>query len=304
MNPIDTRLEIEPEPACQQIEEFLRLKCDELGKQGILIGISGGLDSAIVAYLSARAIGHDKVRLLYLPDRDSRPIHHQHAQLIANELEIALEVRDITSVLNEIGIYKLLPISARPGQATRIWMARLGETLLDPGSGGSVLKERFHPQPNSLIAKGNAYGMSKHRLRMLLLYQQAEIFNLMVVGAANRTELMTGTFSQWGCDQCADVMPIIHLYRSQLYRLASYLCIPKVIIDKAADPDIVPGVHDKEELLGSFAETDCVLVGLEEGASKEELIQSCGAEAVDWIVSLVELSRPMRESPHAIEVHI
>ena len=115
---------------------------------------------------------------------------------------------------------------------------------------------------------------------------------------------MTGTFSQWGCDQCADVMPLVHLYRSQLYPLASYLHIPKVIIEKAADPDIIPGVHDKEELLGSFVEADRILIGLEEGISREELIQSCGAEAVDLIISLVELSRPMRESPYTIETRI
>jgi NAD+ synthase len=143
--------------------------------------------------------------------------------------------------------------------------------------------------------------MSKHRLRMLLLYQQAEISNLMVVGAANRTELMTGTFSQWGCDQCADVMPLIHLYRSQLYPLARYLQLPKVIVEKAADPDIMPGVDDKEALLGSFLEADRILIGLEKGVGRQELSRSYGVAAVDQIVSLVELSRPMRESPYAIK---
>ncbi|MCJ7706649.1 MAG: NAD(+) synthase, partial [Anaerolineales bacterium] len=304
MDRIGNHLEIEPETICLQIEKLLSLKLRELGKQGIVIGISGGFDSAIVAYVSGKAIGHDKVRLLYLPDRDSKAIHRQHAQLIANELGIALEVRDITSILDEMGIYELLPISALPGQLIREVAARFGKTLLGLGSGSSILEARFHPEPNSLVAKANAYAMSKHRLRMLLLYQQAEIFNLMVVGAANRTELMTGTFSQWGCDQCADVMPLIHLYRSQLYPLASYLHLPKTIVEKPADPDFIPGLDDKEELLGSFVEADRILIGLEKGVGREELIQSYGAEAVDQIVSLVELSRPMRESPYVIEMDI
>jgi NAD+ synthase len=138
---------------------------------------------------------------------------------------------------------------------------------------------------------------------MLLLYQQAEISNLMVVGAANRTELVTGTFSLWGCDHCADAMPLIHLYRSQLYPLAAYLHLPRAIVEKAADPDIMPGLDDKEELLGSsFLEADRVLIGLENGLSRKDLIRSFGVEAVDRIVSLVELSRPMRESPYTVEI--
>ena len=304
MDRIGNHLEIEPETICLQIQRFLCLKLQELGKQGILIGISGGLDSAIAAYLSSNAIGHDRVRLLYLPDRDSRAIHRQHAQLIANELGIALEVRDITSILGEMGIYELFPISALPGQLIRDVTARFGRTLLGLGSGSSILEARLRPEPNSIVAKANAYAMAKHRLRMLLLYQQAEIFNLMVVGAANRTELMTGTFCRWGCDQCADVMPLIHLYRSQLYPLATCLHLPKAIIEKAADPDIIPGVDDKEELLGPFVEADGILIGLEMGVDREELIQSYGAEAVDQIVRLAELSRPMRESPYTIEMGI
>jgi hypothetical protein len=72
-------------------------------------------------------------------------------------------------------------------------------------------------------------------------------------------------------------------------------------VEKAADPDIIPGVRDKGKLLGSFPEADRILIGLEQGRSREELIRSHGTEAVDRIVSLVELSRPMRESPYRIE---
>ena len=300
MDRINNHLEIEPEAVCRQIEEFLKLKLLEMGKQGAIIGISGGLDSAIAAYVLVKAIGQNKVRLLYLPDRDSKPIHRQHAHLIAKRLGIALEVKDITSILDEMGVYQLLPIGAIPGRQIRDVTVRLGRSLLGLGSGASILKARFRPEPNSLVAKGAAYAMSKHRLRMLLLYQQAEVFNLLVVGAANRTEYRTGTFSQWGCDHCADVMPLIHLYRSQLYSLASYLHVPKEIVEKEADPDFFPGLDNKEELLGSFLEADRILFGLEKGASRGELIQSYGAEAVDQIIDLVELSRPMRESPYAV----
>jgi NAD+ synthase len=63
----------------------------------------------------------------------------------------------------------------------------------------------------------------------------------MVVGAANRTEWLTGTFSKWGIDHCADIMPLLHLYRSQLEKIAEYIHVPEPIRKKAADPDVMPG---------------------------------------------------------------
>jgi NAD+ synthase len=143
--------------------------------------------------------------------------------------------------------------------------------------------------------------MIKHRLRMILLYQEAEIRNLMVVGAANRTEWLTGTFSQWGCDQCADVMPILHLYRSQLDPLAAYLGVPDEIRAKPADPDVMPGIDDKEALLGSFEVVDQILWGLENEVERAELVDAYGLRDVEHIEVLVELSRPMRAAPFTVE---
>jgi NAD+ synthase len=135
---------------------------------------------------------------------------------------------------------------------------------------------------------------------MVLLYHHAEVSNLMVVGAANKTEVLTGTFSKWGCDQCADVMPIMHLYRSQLMPIAEYLRIPERVRTKPADPDVMPGVSDKGQLLGSFVVADQILWGLENGVGLSEMRTSFGQEAVERIVTLWELSRHMRESPYNV----
>jgi NAD+ synthase len=134
-----------------------------------------------------------------------------------------------------------------------------------------------------------------------MLYHYANINNLMVVGAANRTELLTGTFSQWGCDQCADVMPIVHLYRSQVEALAEYLKVPESVRNKPADPDIIPGLADKEEFLGSFSTADQILWGLESGIPTDALKQQFGETEVTRIVSLVDGSRFMRQSPATLE---
>jgi NAD+ synthase len=259
MESIFEPLKIEPAKTSAAIEALLREKLDDLSKDGILIGLSSGLDSAVSAYLSVRALGRDKVHLLNLPDRDSKAIHRQHAALVARELGIELQVREITPLLEAMGIYNHLPTSFLPSQKLREIVVRLGKTLAGMDRPEELLRARFRAAPNSLVARGKAYAMTKHRLRMVLLYERAEIANLMVVGAANRTELLTGTFSLWGCDHCADVMPILHLYRSQLPGLAEYLQVPLEVRSKSADPDILPGVDNKEELLGSFKQTDHIL---------------------------------------------
>jgi NAD+ synthase len=279
------RLTIDPGTVCAQIEQLLRSKLQDMERSGAVLGLSGGLDSAVVAYLTARALGPDKVTALNLPDRDSKAVHQRHAQRIAEELGIDLQTMDITPILEALGVYNLLPIGSLPGRRLKQLAVSLGKSFAGLELPEDMLAARLRPQANSLLAKTNAYGMAKHRLRMLLLYQQAEIENCMVVGAANRTEWLTGTFSLWGCDHCADVMPIMHLYRSQLPSLAAYLG--------------VPGAGDKEPL-GSFAETDQILWGLENGVDRSELVQAFGQDAVRHIERLYKLSQPMREAPYGV----
>jgi NAD+ synthase len=135
---------------------------------------------------------------------------------------------------------------------------------------------------------------------MVLLYYYAEVDNLMLVGAANKTEWLTGTFTQWGCDQCADVMPVVHLYRSQLEVLAAHLDLPEPVRHKPADPDVMPGIRDKGKLLGTFERADAILWGLEHGVDVQELAAHLGEEEVERIQSLVKLSRHMRQVPYSL----
>ena len=297
MDWIGERLQLDLQETCRQIEHLLKDKLRLLQRAGILVGLSGGLDSAVVAYLAVRSVGREKVTLINLPEQDSKPIHRQHAALVAEALGIELQVQDITPLLHAAGSYDLLPLKYAPGRRARGWLVRLGEALILRRHNDDVLSARLHPQPHSLVAKGNAYAIIKHRMRMVLLYHHAEIANLMVVGAANKTEWLTGTFAQWGCDQCADVMPVLHLYRSQLEALAGYLGLPEPVRNKPADPDVMPGVKDKGRMLGSFAQADAILWGLENGQQVETLATNFGREEVERIQSLYELSAHMRQVP-------
>jgi len=297
MNNQHNLLDFDSERICHQASSLINEKLLALNRDGALIGLSGGLDSAVAAYLTVRAISKEHVTLLYMPDKDSKDRHGEDARLIANELDIHLEVLELTPILETIGVYDLLPLKLVPGRKLKDLLVKVGK-MVENLDQANLLVARFSPKPNSLLAKGNAYGTAKHRLRMVMLYYYANIHNLMVVGAANKTELLTGTFSQWGCDQCADVMPVIHLYRSQLEVIAKHLQIHERIRNKPADPDIIPGVDNKEELLGSFIATDQILWGLEHDVPKLELSQRFGEEITNKVLTLYEESRFMRETPY------
>jgi NAD+ synthase len=292
-------LEIPTDPPiiCEEIETFIRNTMTKLKREGAVIGLSGGLDSAVAATLIVRSLGKEMVHLLNLPERDSKKIHRKHAHQLATHLGVPLHVKRITSILKSSGTYKILPLRFFP---TRSWRARAVEyarTHFVRHGGEKLLQDRLEAKGHSWIARGNAYIMAKHRIRMVQVYQFAELRNLMVVGAANRTEWFTGTFSKWGVDHCADIMPVVHLYRSQLEQIAEYLNIPDYILKKPADPDILPGLADKNELLGGFHLTDPILYEMEQQVGKEELYSKYPKSNVDQLCALWESSQHMRISP-------
>jgi NAD+ synthase len=300
LHDIPQGLQIDPSVVCREIETLLQTSLKGLKRDGAVIGVSGGLDSAVTATLTVRALGMAKIHLLNLPERDSQPIHQTHAKQLAEWLGVQLTVKSITPILKAAGTYKLLPLRFLPGRKLRAWLIEFGRSKLLADRREEILTERFKAEGNTLASKAVAYVFTKHRIRMTVIYQYAEEHHLMVVGAANRTEWLTGTFSQWGVDHCADVMPLIHIYRSQLEKMAEYLQVPEFIRDKPADPDFLPGINDKGALLGSFALSDQILYGIENDVAIEELCQAYGKENVEKIVRLRELSAYMREVPYQI----
>jgi NAD+ synthase len=296
-NPLDHN----PEETFHQIAKFIQSHFESSKRQAVLIGLSGGLDSAVVAYLCTKSLGADRVQLLNMPERDSKPIHQKHAQHIAAGLGIELETHDLTSALKAMGIYASLPIGRLPSRNLKEWLVKIGQSASGLDSDADILASRLHPKANSWVAKGNAYASAKHRMRMVMLYHLADTRNSLVAGAANKTEWLTGTFSKWGCDHCADVMPILHLYRSQLPALASYLGIPETIRNKAADLDVLPGIDNKETLLGSFETIDQILWAFENNIRRDEIRRKFGDKTTEHALSLLDYSRHMRESPYMIQ---
>jgi len=283
-------LMINAEETCAQISSFIEEKRNQLNRDGVILGYSGGLDSTVAAYLTVKGVGRECVTLLNLPDKDSKEQHRKDAEEIANLLNVRFQVQEITPILEEIGVYDLIPfdklLDEKFVKAMEDYSKKSREKKQSlTKDNQNTIAERFNVRPNSLAAK--------------MLYHQANIHNLLVVGAANRTELMTGTYIQWGCDHNADVMPLVHLYRTQLENLAEYLEIPAKIRNKPADPDITPIPSDKGEWLGSFEKADFILWGLENGVSEGTLSKEYGSESVTLIKGLFEHSEFMRKSPYS-----
>jgi len=293
-------LQIDPVVSKKEIIALIQDRFQYLNRKYAVIGLSGGLDSSLTAALTTESLGPEKVKLYYLPERDSKPIHKKHALSLARKLGVDLKILSITPVLRALRIYSLLPLNYIPGQWLKSRAVDFGRSKFLERSQGEFLSVRLEGSGGSWVSRGNAYACAKHRVRSVVLYREAERFRGMVVGAANKTEWLTGTFTQWGCDHNADVMPLLYLYRSQLEMLAEYLDLPQEIRFKKADPDILPGLSDKGELLGSFKDADQILWGLENQIAISEMEEQFGVEQVNYIQALVRISAYFRETPYSL----
>lgn len=262
-------LQLEPELTIQDIEQFLKKNLHKLKRDGIILGLSGGLDSAVVAHLCVRALGKEKVLCLLMPEKDSEPKHLQDALEIAQALDIKTRQIDITPYLEKFGTYKLFPLSgvSTPQKLKKIFLKKGYEFYIHKTGNlpfaDSILGISSRAPFSSYLQKGNAYYRLKHRLRMLILYYYAEQENRLVVGATNKTEYSIGFFVKYGCDHAADVMPLLHLYKTQVKTVAKHLNIPPKILDKPPSPDILPGLTDEQALGTPYEILDLILVGLE-----------------------------------------
>ena len=252
-------LKINPESEAKKICHFIRqMTLKDFKRKGAVIGLSGGIDSAVVAELCVKALGKEKVFGVFLPEKESNPISLEYGEKQAVKLGIQIAKVDITEYLESFKIYQ-----------TR-------NTVIK-----SILPEfddsyRFHiTLPQNLLAKNrlnyhsikiedkkgikttkrisgtdwlqiSACQNIKQRTRMIQLYYYAEKNNYIVAGTTNKSEVMQGFFVKFG-DGGVDIEPIAHLYKTQVYSLANYLGVIKEIINRPPSPDTYSlPVTDKE----------------------------------------------------------
>ena len=298
---LKSQLEINPQQVVAKLENFIKEYMNKLEREGLVLGLSGGIDSAVVAALCTKAVGPEKVLALIMPDEDSQRQHLRDALNFAKKLGLKRKVINITPYLKKLGAYQLFPLN-------KIFLPkRLKEKLVKKAFNFYQEKTGVNPFSDSMVGfkdkkfaywlrTGNAYYRIKHRLRMVLLYLWAEKENRLVVGAANKTEAAIGFFVKHGCDQATDIMPLLGLYKTQVRQLAQYLKIPQGIINKAPSPDIIPGLIDEEVIGLNYETLDKILENLEGNLTTGAIAKKLNLkkQTVEKIKELKKKSEHMR----------
>src|SRR5687768_7783492 len=219
-------------------ESLRRIVGLTLHRRGVVVALSGGVDSAVCAALAARALGPRKVFGLMLPEKDSSPTSLTRGRQVAEQLGIPYAVEDIQPTLEAIGCYRLRDEAMRAvfpdygdGWKSKIAIAGGAQgrfnyfKLVAQSPGGSVKEARLPLKEYLQIVAATNY---KQRIRKTIEYFHADRLNYAVVGTPNRLEYDQGFFVKNG-DGSADLKPIAHLYKTQVYALAKYLGVPAEI---------------------------------------------------------------------------
>lgn len=248
---------------------------------GILLGLSGGVDSAVLATLGSLAIDKNNVHVSYLYDRDSSNESVHNAGLMAEWLGLKLDVQDITPAMKKKGVYA--HFSVRVGSLSAVFnrlFTRLYCVLFQESPFISSLREggneldhnRFKKQFYKLTIRHVMVGVeARHMYRRTMLEEKARSLNLTLLGAANRTESMTGWFVKGGIDDLP-LQPLIGLYKTQVRQLAKYLGLPEKIQTQSPSPDMIKGITDEFGIGMDYGRLDLVLDYLDRGLAEHEII--------------------------------
>lgn len=271
----------------------------QLRRQGAVLGISGGVDSAVVLALCARAFGPEKVVGVLLPEQESSPESASLATELATQFGVEAITEDITAALDGFGCYRrrdeaiqrIFP-QFQPGWNVKIV---LPGDLLEKGSlnvfqlvvsapDGTEYRQRLPLREYYQIVAASNF---KQRARMNMEYYHAELRNYAMIGTPCKNEHDLGFFVKFG-DGGYDVAPIRHLFKTQVYQLAEYLDIPESIRSRPPTTDTYPGGGTQEEFFYriSYPLLDTIWYGYEHDVPRQQIADalSLTLEQVNQVV--------------------
>ena len=290
------------------IESYLRHLVESQKTNGILLGLSGGVDSSVLITLAVRAIGKEKVFGAFLFDRNSEKSSEKKARLMAQWLGIKLDTADISSAMKKKKVYAplIMKLTAHSARFNRMVQHSYrfinGEvpfkTTLRIGSGAvehSWLKRFIYQVTIKHLDRGFS---ERHIYRRQILEQKAHQKNLTLIGAANRSELEVGWFVKGGIDDLP-IQPMTGLYKTQVWQLASYLELPHEIQTQLASPDMVFGISDEFGIGHSYRRLDFILDLIERKFTDEQITEAGVSKLeLDDIRELMMFSAWKRTSVH------
>ena len=294
-------LRIDEERAVEAVAEYLHHLCARHSARGVLAGLSGGVDSAVLLALATRSLGESSVHAMYLYDRDSEWGRGSSAGQVAHWLGIELETESIEPGRGDGGIYaswgmritRLSPFINRFMYRSYHLMA--GETpfVSSLRAGGGRVGDR-RPR-GSVLRSVNRYAeelfYARHRYRREVLESKARAQDWLLLGGANRSEWEVGWFVKDGVDDLPN-QPLIGLYKTQVQQLARYLGVPGEIRQQAPSPDMMKGISDEYALGISYSKIDIGLDYLAGGLSRG-VVRAAGVteEELGRVREMKELSR-------------
>jgi NAD+ synthase len=276
-------LRIDAEAEVARISEVVRAYLARTRRKGAVVALSGGIDSSVVAALCVAALGADRVFGLHMPERESSPETVGLSQLLAKSLGIDSQVEEISPVLEAVGCYDRRDAAIRlvcpdygPGYRSKIVLPSVVESdsyrlysVVVLGPDGTQTTHRLTQEAYLGIIAATSF---KQRVRAMLAYYHADRLNYVVTGTPNRLEYDQGFFVKLG-DGAADIKPIAHLYKSQVYALAEYLGVPADIKKRPSTTDTYSMPQTQEEFYFSLPhrEMDLCLYGKIHGVPVDQV---------------------------------
>ncbi len=300
-------LDIDPEEVAEAITASLRdIVRHSLRRQGAVIGVSGGIDSSVTAALCARAFRSHRTLALLMPEADSDHDTLHLSRLVAEAFDIEAVVEDITPILQAARCYERCQEAVRTvvpeyrnGWKFKIVLPsvlgtdgyRLFSLVVQSPSGETVKVRLPAAQYLTIVAATNF----KQRIRKMLEYFHADRLNYAVVGTPNRLEYDLGFFVRLG-DGAADVKPIAHLYKTQVYELAEYLGVPERIRSRPPTTDTYSLAQTQDEFYFSLPheKMDLCLYALDHGIPAEQVAEIVGVSGSDVSRVFADIARKRR----------